>query len=137
MAVEDGQILGSLLSRLQDKGVPSSQASKNDLLSSIFRLYESIRKRRTEVNVAGAVQTRHYYHLADGSEQKARDAELAGLAATKWQGKCSFNWGDAEYQRSLLGFDVLEDTEVKFDEWWMGLQQGFGGQANGHGDGVA
>ncbi|KAB5576330.1 putative salicylate hydroxylase, partial [Coniochaeta sp. 2T2.1] len=135
MAVEDGAILGRLLDKLQDAGLPSDQAEKNACLSDLFRLYEKIRKRRTEVNVAGAVQTRHYYHLADGVEQQKRDAELAGLAATKWQGGCSFNWGDAEYQKSLLGFDVLVDTERKFDVWWEAWNSGktLNGHVNGNG----
>jgi len=135
MAVEDGAILGRLLDRLQYAGLPSGQAEKNACLSDLFRLYEKIRKRRTEVNVAGAVHTRHYYHLTDGDDQQKRDAELAGLEATKWQGRCSFNWGDAEYQKSLLGFDVLVDTERKFEEWWEGWNGGKGlnGHVNGNG----
>lgn len=117
MAVEDGAILGLLLEKFQSAGIPPNQVEKNEKLASILRLYEGLRKKRTEVNVAGAVHTRHYYHLADGPEQEARDKELAGLPGGKWKGPCSFNWGDAEYQQSLLGFDVLADTERRFDEW--------------------
>ena len=117
MAVEDGAILGLLLDKFQKTGVPSSQSDTNARLSSLFQFYQDLRKRRTEVNVAGAVHTRHYYHLPDGDEQKSRDSELASLAGMKWQGRCSFNWGDAEYQRSLLGFDVLEDAGKRYDEW--------------------
>ncbi|KAI1643299.1 putative salicylate hydroxylase [Daldinia loculata] len=117
MAVEDGAILGLLLEKFQSAGIPPNQVEKNDRLASLLRLYEGLRKKRTEVNVAGAVHTRHYYHLADGPEQEARDKELAGLSGGKWKGACSFNWGDAEYQQSLLGFDVLADTEERFNEW--------------------
>lgn len=117
MAVEDGAVLGSLLANLQSAGLPSDPKKKTTQLAGLFRLYEELRKNRTEVNVAGAVHTRHYYHLADGDEQMERDGELASLAASQWQGSCSFNWGDAEYQRSLLGFDVLPDAQSRFDEW--------------------
>ncbi|KAH8815290.1 putative salicylate hydroxylase [Xylogone sp. PMI_703] len=117
MAVEDGAILGLLLTKLQRIGLPSNSTAKDAQLTSLFSLYEDLRKKRTEVNVAGAVHTRHYYHLADGDEQQQRDRELASLPKEKWQGSCSFNWGDAQYQRSLLGFDVLADAEQKFDEW--------------------
>ncbi|KAI1479277.1 putative salicylate hydroxylase [Daldinia eschscholtzii] len=117
MAVEDGAVIGLLLEKFQNAGIPSDQVEKNKKLESLLRLYEDLRKERTEVNVAGAVDTRHYYHLADGPEQEARDKELATIPSTKWKGQCSFNWGDAEYQRSLLGFDVLADTERRFDEW--------------------
>ncbi|KAH8913104.1 FAD/NAD(P)-binding domain-containing protein [Coniochaeta sp. PMI_546] len=132
MAVEDGAILGRLLDQLQSKGLPPSQAEKNVLLAALFRLYEKIRKRRTEINVAGAVHTRHFYHLADGDGQQQRDRELGRLPSTKWQGRCSFNWGDAEYQRSLLGFDVLTDTEQQFEDWWQGWQKAANGHSNGN-----
>ncbi|KAH8887265.1 FAD/NAD(P)-binding domain-containing protein [Thozetella sp. PMI_491] len=117
MAVEDGAILGLLLAKSWEAGLPASQEDKNAYIASLFQLYQDLRKQRTEVNVAGAVHTRHYYHLADGDEQLQRDKELAGLPATGWQGKCSFNWGDAEYQKSLLGFDIFPHTEAAFDSW--------------------
>jgi salicylate hydroxylase len=118
MAVEDGAILGILLSKLLTAEKLSSDATKrNEIFGDLFGLYEGLRKKRTATNVEGAVHTRHYYHLADGEEQKDRDRQLAGLPSTKWQGRCSFNWGDAQYQKSLLGFDVLVDAANRFDEW--------------------
>ncbi len=123
MAVEDGAILGTLLAKLRDTKLPSNPTEKNAKLTDLFRLYEGLRKKRTETNVLGAIHTRHYYHLADGEEQRDRDAQLAGLGGKKWQGSCSFNWGDAEYQKSLLGFDVLADAERRFDAWWAKLEE--------------
>ena len=117
MAVEDGAILGLLLDKLQRAGAPSGQMERNARLASLLQLYENLRKQRTEVNVAGAVDTRHYYHLADGDEQRSRDRELSKLSSEEWQGNCSFNWGDAQYQQDLLGFNVLADAEERFDEW--------------------
>jgi salicylate hydroxylase len=122
MAVEDGAILGLLLGKAQTSGLPSQPELKNSYLSSLFKLYQDIRKQRAEINVAGAVWTRHYYHLPDGEEQRQRDEELAGLPATEWQGKCSFNWGDAEYQQSLFGYDVFVDAEEMFDKWLRIIQ---------------
>ncbi|SPO04339.1 related to salicylate hydroxylase [Cephalotrichum gorgonifer] len=122
MAVEDGAILGLLLEKFQGAEMPSNQTEKNARLASLLRLYEDLRKKRTVVNVAGAVHTRHFYHLADGPEQRERDRELAGLPLEKWQGSCSFNWGDAQYQKSLLGFDVLADAGRRFDEWLVALR---------------
>ncbi|KAK6828370.1 hypothetical protein PG987_011711 [Apiospora arundinis] len=130
MAVEDGVILGQLLAKTLEKGCLSAdQARKNDYLTALLKLYQGLRKQRTETNVAGAVHTQHFYHLADGEAQQRRDAELAGLPDTDWQGKCSFNWGDAEYQRRLLGFDVLADSADKFEEWWAAFQKA--GASNG------
>lgn len=123
MAVEDGAILGLLLGRFQKNKSFLGHAEKTRLLSSLLSLYEGLRKERTNVNVQGAVHTRHYYHLADGDQQRARDAELRELPSTGWKGQCSFNWGDAEYQGSLLGFDVLADAETRYDEWWEDIRK--------------
>ncbi|KIW98777.1 uncharacterized protein Z519_00440 [Cladophialophora bantiana CBS 173.52] len=117
MAVEDGAILGLLLSRLQNSGISLVPEERATQLADLLHLYEDLRKKRTEVNVAGAVHTRHFYHLSDGDEQVKRDQDLARLPASDWQGACSFNWGDAAYQKSLLGFDVLADAERNFDDW--------------------
>ena len=117
MAVEDGAILGLLLSCLQNRGLSSQTSERAAQLTDILHLFEELRKKRTVVNVAGAVQTRHYYHLPDGEQQVERDRELSQLPDSKWKAGCSFNWGDAAYQKSLLGFDVLADAESKFDEW--------------------
>ncbi len=122
MAVEDGAVLGLLFSRLQNCGLSPIAEERAAQLRDLLHLYESLRKKRTEVNVAGAVDTRHYYHLPDGEEQVKRDKELAGLSALNWQGPCSFNWGDAAYQKSLLGFDVLADANKNFDAWWRRRQ---------------
>ncbi|KIW57035.1 hypothetical protein PV05_05640 [Exophiala xenobiotica] len=117
MAVEDGAILGLLLSKLQNSGISPDPEKRYAQLADLLHLYEDLRKKRTEVNVAGAVDTRHYYHLSDGDEQVKRDQELAELPAANWQGPCNFNWGDAAYQKSLLGFDSLADAERNFDIW--------------------
>lgn len=122
MAVEDGAILGLLLSRLQNSGVSMIPGERNAQLTELFHLYESLRKERTEVNVAGAVHTRHFYHLPDGDAQIKRDRELSELPVSHWQGSCSFNWGDATYQKNLLGFDVLADAEKHFNDWWRRRQ---------------
>ncbi|KAK4943605.1 hypothetical protein LTR10_016900 [Elasticomyces elasticus] len=124
MAVEDGAILGLLLSKLQTSGISSDSKERYAQLTDVLRLYEDLRKKRTEVNVAGAVDTRHYYHLSDGEEQVQRDQELAELPASNWEGPCNFNWGDAPYQKSLLGFDSLADAERNFDAWIRRRREG-------------
>jgi len=117
MAVEDGAILGLLLARLQTRSLSSQPMKRHAQLTSVLQLYQQLRKQRTEVNVSGAVLTRQFYHLPDGEMQEARDRELSSLPLAKWQGPSKWNWGDADYQKSLLGFDVLADAEASFDEW--------------------
>jgi hypothetical protein len=41
-------------------------------LTSLLTLYEDMRKKRTEVNVAGAVLTQKLYHTEDGEERVPR-----------------------------------------------------------------
>ncbi|KAJ5238809.1 salicylate hydroxylase, partial [Penicillium chermesinum] len=117
MAVEDGAILGMLLGKFQHHTVAASREKRAACASSLFELYEDLRKERTKVNVEGAVHTRHYYHLPDGPEQQARDKELSELPSANWEAPCMFNWGDAQYQKDLLGFDVLADAEVQYEKW--------------------
>jgi salicylate hydroxylase len=118
MAVEDGAVIGLLLSKLQEKGLSSDAKEKDSQIAGVLKLYENLRKKRTEINVQGAVDTRTFYHLKDGPEQQNRDAELNDLNQSDWTGRSNFVWSDAVYQRDLLGFDVLADAEKRFEEWF-------------------
>lgn len=118
MAVEDGAVIGLLLDRLQRNGISSVSEDRKEQIHDVLKLYEDLRKKRTEVNVAGAELTREFYHKFDGEGQRERDAELAELHRSDWKGPSNWNWADAEYQKSLLGFDVLADAEQKFEQWW-------------------
>lgn len=118
MAVEDGAVIGMLLGQLQHKGIAKDSNQKRDQICGVLKLYEDLRKKRTEVNVAGADLTREFYHLFDGERQRTRDAELAELHKSDWTGPSQWNWADASYQKELLGFDVLADAQKKFDRWW-------------------
>lgn len=110
MAVEDGAVIGFLLGRLQSNPALWSEEGNKDAITTTLKLYESLRKQRTTVNVLGAVQARVFYHLSDGSEQLERDRLLSELPHSRWESHCKWNWGDAEYQQALLGFDPLSDA---------------------------
>ena len=110
MAVEDGATLARLLGLLTKSadvlGVPMKHVAE------ILKLYETIRKARTTLNVQGASNNRYWYHLYDGSLQEERDKVLAGGPNTiKW------TYLDAAYQKQVLGFDAVEDAEHAFDAW--------------------
>lgn len=116
MAVEDGAVLGQLLTTAQSRrALPNSATELRVIITDILRLYEILRKERTETNVRGAVQSREFYHLCDGNEQMERDNILSDLPKSQWTGYCKWNWGDAKYQQSLLGFDVLTDAAHEFN----------------------
>lgn len=115
MAVEDAATLGMLLNAYSNKAMAKDQREKNQRIEELLKFYERSRKSRAEIIVAGATDTRHYYHLPDGCQQKMRDKELAKLADAKWDGPCSFNWGDAAYQKDLLAFDVASHLDASWD----------------------
>ncbi len=117
MAVEDGATLGMLLNRYNATKRPLNQSQKDEQIARLLHLYQNLRKSRIEILVAGAAHTRHYYHLPDGAAQQRRDEELAGLAAMGWNGPCGFNWGDAEYQKNLLGFDATAYAAEGMKNW--------------------
>ncbi|OAP57295.1 hypothetical protein AYL99_08033 [Fonsecaea erecta] len=113
MAAEDGLVLGLLLGRLQASDrVPDQEKRSN--INSILRLFESLRKKRTTVNVKGAIANRYMYHMHDGPEQEARDQELAEV---DWEKPSRWGWADVNYQRKMLGFDSVADTNRAFEVW--------------------
>lgn len=117
MAVEDGAVLGVLLGNLNRSGLQKPASHIPD----IFRLYEALQKTRTTTNVKGAIANQQMYHMPDGPEQRARDAELA---IADWKKSSSFLWADMEYQKSLLAFDSMGAAEKAFDRWIKDLGQG-------------
>jgi hypothetical protein len=125
MAVEDGAVLGLLLTKLLNCGLPTHPMERYTRITGILELYESLRKKSTEVNVLGAVQSQEFYHLPNGDIQEERDKLLSQLPDSKWLGGCKWNWGDSEYQKGLLGFDVIADSERRFDDWVHSQSDGF------------
>ena len=113
MAIEDGLILGTLLGRLYDIDFVSG-GEKRRTIHSILELFESLRKQRTTLNVKGAIANRYMYHLPDGPEQEQRDKDLAEV---DWETPCRWQWADLGYQRKMLGFDMMGDTNKAFEAW--------------------
>ncbi|KAK5043518.1 hypothetical protein LTR84_011449 [Exophiala bonariae] len=116
MAIEDGAVLGLLLSHL-DAHRQANRGDKHAQVASILRLFERLRKQRTEINVAGAVEKQDFYHLPDGDLQVERDQVLSDIAQTDFKAQCKWSWGDKSYNDELLGFDVLHDAEEGFKAW--------------------
>ncbi|PPJ52452.1 hypothetical protein CBER1_10380 [Cercospora berteroae] len=115
MAVEDGAVLGYLLSAYQRDLQADDGKLDAEPVNSVLKLYERMRKRRTTLNVAGADQNRIFYHMHDGPEQQERDAEMAGFDFDK--GRSSHGWLDSEYNKDLLGYDAVEDAAAIYRQW--------------------
>ncbi|PVH97426.1 hypothetical protein DM02DRAFT_472471, partial [Periconia macrospinosa] len=75
MAVEDGATLGYLLGCFLRTS--SSTLSRKEIdVASVLKLYESVQKPFTTMNVKRVGVNREMYHLPDGEEQISRDGEL-------------------------------------------------------------
>ncbi|KAH7417764.1 putative salicylate hydroxylase [Cadophora sp. MPI-SDFR-AT-0126] len=111
MAVEDGAVVGRLLGRL---GTELPAKSWQSEIPSVLQLYETLRKKRTTLNVQGAVANRIMYHLPDGPEQRKRDADFKNV---DWIHPSPWKYADPAYQAELLGWDVLDSCNQEFDLW--------------------
>ncbi|KAI5784768.1 hypothetical protein EDC01DRAFT_663363 [Geopyxis carbonaria] len=104
MAIEDGAVLGELLARVKSA----------EELPEVLRVYEDMRKPRTERVVTGSTAQREVFHMHDGAEQTERDRVLREDAQEKVKGVFPNRWRDAEFQSWLWGYDV----EVEVEKAW-------------------
>jgi len=106
-AIEDGAVLGVVLSKLPDT---SPEAIKKAL-----KVYEQVRMDRayTLVNLADA--SGKALHLGDGAAKEQRDKQFAALKEKKG-GSVPDKWADADVQKMIYGQDVMEIAAEKFDE---------------------
>ena len=120
MAVEDGLVLGTLLGHLQASDqIPDTE--KAERIRPILELFEALRKKRTTVNIKGAIANRAMFHLHDGPEQEQRDRELG---EADWVKPCRWGWADPGYQKKMLGFEMVHDTEKAFEVWMEDVRNG-------------
>ncbi|ORY67816.1 uncharacterized protein BCR38DRAFT_511183 [Pseudomassariella vexata] len=125
MAAEDGAQLGKLLGLLQSAARSMDMAVK-PLIPEALKLFEALRKSRTNTIVLGAISNREWFHVADGPKQRLRDEGMA--AAMKGEEpRNKWSYHDARYQAELLGFDAVDEIEKAFGEWWEGKSTGRNG----------
>jgi hypothetical protein len=114
MAIEDGAVLGNLLSRI----------SRRSQLRPLLQAYQDLRLPRTAAVQRSSRLNQHIFHLPDGPEQRERDEnmrramalELSGKSkASHWESDGNQNqWADRKKNDALFGYDA--DAEV--DKWW-------------------
>lgn len=107
-AIEDGAVLGVVLSRLPDT-TPES-------INKALRVYEKVRKSRAEALVDMASASGRALHLGDGAAKEERDRQFAALRQGK--GPVPDKWADADVQREIYGFDCTKVAEDNFDEYF-------------------
>jgi salicylate hydroxylase len=104
MAVEDGAVLGGLLGKLQ----------RREQLGDVLKIYEALRKARTERVVQGSTHQQDIFHLEDGEKQRERDAVL--LADDVKPGFPN-KWRDDELRDWLFGYDAFEEVEKGWEQY--------------------
>lgn len=104
-AIEDGGVLGIVLSQLPDA---SPKAVEKGL-----KVYEKLRRDRAYALVEMAAATGRSMHLGEGADKEERDRQFAKLRAGGG-GKVPDNWADAEVQKIVYGTDVMEIAREEF-----------------------
>ena len=106
-SIEDGAVLGYILSALQSK----------DELSSALRLYEKLRKKRGEAIVRETFAQRRDLHMENGPEQQARDELMLSKLGKTIDCKFPSRLQCPQVQPWLYGYDARQEVEAALREW--------------------
>jgi salicylate hydroxylase len=120
MAIEDGAVLGNLLSRI----------SNISQLKPLLKAYQDLRLPRTAAVQESSRLNQHIFHLPDGPEQRERDENMRKAMALELSGNTAElrresvgnqnQWADKTKSDILFGYDA--DAEV--DKWWAAHGRG-------------
>ena len=91
-------------------------------MPDLLRVYEAMRKRRTTVNIQGAIENRRLFQMADEREVEERNRELQEADLTDISKECRWGYADLRYQRQLMGFDTIRDAREQFEVWVRTVQ---------------
>lgn len=126
MAIEDGAVLGNLLSRLSEKWQ----------IPLFLEAYQCLRLPRTADMQRSSGLNRRIFHLPDGEEQRQRDADMReAMYCDPWfmrqsddmmESSCISSegekydgnpnqWADQTKNQLLFGYDADEVA----DRWWL------------------
>ena len=108
MTLEDGAVLGNLLSRI----------SHISQLGPLLKVYQDLRLPRTAEMQASSRLNQHIYHLQDGPEQRKRDEDMKKAMTLQLSGKSSI-WNQNQ-SAGGVGNDVIfgYDADLEVDKWW-------------------
>lgn len=118
MAVEDGETIACLLGLLARRS-GKIQPEPGDI-AKILRMYEKLRKERTELNVRGAEAARVMLHLPAGRELEARDQLMREWDWDDLEATSEWPYFDPEYGRRLMSFDAEAEAAKAFAEEFSG-----------------
>ncbi|EXJ81250.1 salicylate hydroxylase [Capronia epimyces CBS 606.96] len=100
-SVEDGGVLGRLLSYVKSK----------DQIPWAIRLYEDLRKSRSEIIARETFRQRDAFHMPDGEAQRVRDSLFASQLGKEISVKFPSRWTCPEFQPWLYGYDAYHEAD--------------------------
>ncbi|KAG9762719.1 putative monooxygenase, partial [Aureobasidium melanogenum] len=106
-AIEDGAVLGVVLSKLPD--------TSSESINKALKVYQELRKSRAEGLVALAAANGREMHLGDGAAKEARDAAFKAIREGREGAKVPDRWADADVQKMIYGHDCWKDAEEQFE----------------------
>ena len=101
-SIEDGGVLGRLLEGIDSK----------EQLRQRIKLYERVRKTRSEAIVRETFHQRDAFHMPDGPEQEERDRIFASQLGKQITCKFPSRWTCAEVQPWLYGYDAYKEADA-------------------------
>ena len=105
-AIEDGAVLGVVLSKLPD--------TSPEAINKALQIYEQVRKDRAYTLVELAAASGRAMHLGEGAAKEERDRQFAALKQGK--GPVPDKWADADVQKMIYGQDVMQIANDQFGE---------------------
>jgi salicylate hydroxylase len=104
-SIEDGGVLGRLLGSVESKLQ----------LPQAIKLYEQLRKARSEAIVRETFHQRNAFHMPDGPQQRERDEIFASQLGKEVTCKFPSRWTCAEVQPWLYGYDAYKEADAALE----------------------
>ncbi|KAK5173666.1 uncharacterized protein LTR77_002347 [Saxophila tyrrhenica] len=111
-AIEDGAVLGVVLSKLPDTSPESVEKG--------LKVYEAVRRDRAYALVELAAAAGRSMHLGEGADKEERDRQFAALKGGKG-GPVPDRWADAEVQKMVYGQDIMKIAGEDFEGLFGGM----------------
>ncbi|KAF8918595.1 hypothetical protein CPB85DRAFT_1430296 [Mucidula mucida] len=111
-AIEDAAVLSVVLSMMPD--------CSPETINKTLRVYQMLRKERTDTLVALAAASGRRLHLGEGAAREERDKQFAAFME-KQRGEVPDKWADADVQKMINGHDCMQDAREKFTQLFKTL----------------
>jgi salicylate hydroxylase len=112
-ATEDAAVLGIVLSMISD--------SSSGNINKALKVYELLRKERTQIIVDLAAASGRSLHLGEGKAKEDRDKIFAALRDKQGRGPVPDKWADAEVQKMIYGHDCVQNAKEEFGKLFASL----------------